>query len=196
MWTTKTQIIDKDKIQKIMLFEEEKQLTFRQFFEYLKGGEAFRNFFIQLMKQAPFEAYFWETPPVTTTRLDDPFEFVFYKSNRLASVNADPLTFQKYFLQDNLGHGIVTFTNLGGDAILVVPVPYNDTKEYAHLAAFVRSAPEEQQDKFWQYVGIGMSHRINNIPVWLSTSGLGVYWLHMRLDNRPKYYQMQLYKKF
>lgn len=25
--------------------------------------------------------------------------------------------------------------------------------------------------------------------VWLSTSGLGVYWLHFRIDARPKYYQ-------
>ena len=25
--------------------------------------------------------------------------------------------------------------------------------------------------------------------VWMSTSGLGVYWLHVRLDSRPKYYQ-------
>ena len=27
--------------------------------------------------------------------------------------------------------------------------------------------------------------------VWLSTSGLGVYWLHVRLDSRPKYYQFK-----
>ena len=25
-------------------------------------------------------------------------------------------------------------------------------------------------------------------PVWLSTSGMGVAWLHFRLDQRPKYY--------
>ena len=26
-------------------------------------------------------------------------------------------------------------------------------------------------------------------PVWMSTSGAGVSWLHIRLDSRPKYYQ-------
>ncbi len=25
-------------------------------------------------------------------------------------------------------------------------------------------------------------------PVWLSTAGAGVSWLHVRLDDRPKYY--------
>jgi hypothetical protein len=29
---------------------------------------------------------------------------------------------------------------------------------------------------------------------WLSTSGLGVSWLHMRLDSTPKYYNWQPYK--
>jgi hypothetical protein len=25
-------------------------------------------------------------------------------------------------------------------------------------------------------------------PVWLSTAGAGVPWLHLRLDDRPRYY--------
>ncbi|MDF9799652.1 hypothetical protein OKW21_004915 [Catalinimonas alkaloidigena] len=29
----------------------------------------------------------------------------------------------------------------------------------------------------------------------MSTSGLGVYWLHIRLDSRPKYYQFDPYRK-
>lgn len=33
-------------------------------------------------------------------------------------------------------------------------------------------------------------------PIWLSTSGLGVYWLHMRLDRRPKYYTYEPFKEF
>ena len=36
----------------------------------------------------------------------------------------------------------------------------------------------------------------NDVPVWTSTSGLGVYWLHVRLDSRPKYYQHQPFKKW
>lgn len=36
--------------------------------------------------------------------------------------------------------------------------------------------------------------RISGNPVWLSISGLGVYWLRIRLDARPKYYQHLPYK--
>ncbi|MGB1216866.1 MAG: DUF6940 family protein [Saprospiraceae bacterium] len=31
--------------------------------------------------------------------------------------------------------------------------------------------------------------------MWLSTAGLGVYWLHIRMDNRPKYYKHKAYKE-
>lgn len=31
-------------------------------------------------------------------------------------------------------------------------------------------------------------------PVWISTSGLGVPWLHVRIDDRPKYYQHAPYR--
>ena len=31
--------------------------------------------------------------------------------------------------------------------------------------------------------------RLGGKPVWLSTAGLGVGWLHVRLDDRPKYYR-------
>ena len=31
--------------------------------------------------------------------------------------------------------------------------------------------------------------RLGARPVWLSTAGGGVDWLHVRLDDRPKYYR-------
>lgn len=31
--------------------------------------------------------------------------------------------------------------------------------------------------------------------LWCSTSGLGVYWLHIRLDQYPKYYTYRPYKQ-
>ncbi len=33
-----------------------------------------------------------------------------------------------------------------------------------------------------------MLARLNSKPVWLSTAGAGVSWLHVRLDDKPKYY--------
>ena len=33
-------------------------------------------------------------------------------------------------------------------------------------------------------------------PVWVSTAGMGVSWLHVRFDSRPKYYRWGEYTTF
>jgi NADH:ubiquinone oxidoreductase subunit len=39
-----------------------------------------------------------------------------------------------------------------------------------------------------------MQNRVGEQPVWLSTAGMGVAWLHVRLDDRPKYYGYSPYR--
>ena len=90
--------------------------------------------------------------------------------------------------------GVVVLPYLGGDAILVVPCPVVAPSAYGHLAAFVRQAPEPQRQALWQLVGETMARRVGAKPVWLSTAGAGVSWLHVRLDDRPKYYGFGPYK--
>ncbi len=66
------------------------------------------------------------------------------------------------------------------------------TKAGAHLGLFSREAPPEQQHELWRQVGEAASRRLQGAPgrpFWVSTSGLGVYWTHVRVDERPKYYQ-------
>jgi hypothetical protein len=88
------------------------------------------------------------------------------------------------------------FHNLGGDATLVAPRRRNmpeDSRIYSHLASFVRGATPQQISQYWHLVAQTYLDRLNaksnQISVWLSTSGTGIAWLHMRLDDRPKYYQ-------
>lgn len=83
---------------------------------------------------------------------------------------------------------MVAFPNLGKDAILVVPCPRGSPSAYGHLAAFVRQAPKDQTHALWALVGDAMVQRLGTKPVWLSTAGAGVSWLHVRLDDSPKYY--------
>jgi hypothetical protein len=66
---------------------------------------------------------------------------------------------------------------------------------YGHLAAFVRGAPAEQREALWRTVGDALSRRLGAKPVWLSTAGAGVSWLHVRLDDRPKYYGHAPYRR-
>lgn len=89
---------------------------------------------------------------------------------------------------------MVSFPNLGGDAQLVVPTLINDPSHYAHLATFVRNAPIDQVRAFWQTTAQVYEQKIGKKTVWLSTAGLGVYWLHVRIDARPKYYRFGAYK--
>jgi hypothetical protein len=91
----------------------------------------------------------------------------------------------------------VSFPNLGGDAFLVVPKQIFSLESYGHIAAFVRSAPAAQRQELFQTLGGAISDVLgeNDQRIWVSTSGLGVPWVHIRLDSYPKYYNHQPYAK-
>eukprot|EP00614_Pseudopedinella_elastica_P018899 CAMPEP_0172646364 /NCGR_PEP_ID=MMETSP1068-20121228/240204_1 /TAXON_ID=35684 /ORGANISM="Pseudopedinella elastica, Strain CCMP716" /LENGTH=345 /DNA_ID=CAMNT_0013460621 /DNA_START=347 /DNA_END=1385 /DNA_ORIENTATION=- len=96
---------------------------------------------------------------------------------------------------------VASFANLGGDSYLVAPSPVESPpRPYPHLAAFLANAPPQQVAKLWRTVAGVVLTRAEQVagaanrPFWLSTSGLGVYWLHVRIDRRPKYYTHLPYK--
>jgi hypothetical protein len=167
-------------------------LSFAAVIKLWQHNEAFREFFIGLLAGAPYTACLWETPPVTRPGMEKIFEFVLVDCPQLARVTAEPGAFEAHFR--NTKDDAVTFPNLGHDATLIAPCPADDSADYSHLAAFSRSAPAAQQHDLWRRVGMAMQQQISNRPVWLSTSGLGVYWLHVRLDSHPKYYSYRPYK--
>ena len=123
---------------------------------------------------------------MTATTAGQPFEFVLLDSPGLAR-QPDPDAFREHFDRMPVSQ-VAVFSNLGGDATMVVPHPIAAATAYGHLAAFVRSAPDHQRNALWRAVGDAMARRIGAKPVWLSTAGAGVSWLHVRLDDRPKYY--------
>ncbi len=47
----------------------------------------------------------------------------------------------------------------------------------------------------WELVGEAMQRRPSHEPVWFSPAGAGVSWLHVRLDDRPKYYGYEPYRR-
>jgi hypothetical protein len=153
--------------------------------------EAFRTFFNVLLADVAFTAFRWETPALTTATLTQPFEFVLLDSPGLAR-RPEPDAFAEHFPAAYAD--VVTFTNLGRDAILVSPTPLVAASAYGHLAAFVRLAPEAQRHALWQAVGAALAARVGAKPVWLNTAGAGVAWLHVRLDDRPKYYGYAPYR--
>jgi hypothetical protein len=166
--------------------------TSREVIDAWCGDAEFCKWFNALLANVAFEAFRWETPPLTTDIEAQPFEFVVLDSPTLAR-RPDPEAFGQYF-RERPELAVLEFANLGGDAIMVVPSPIGRADVYAHLAAFVRGAPEDQRTLLWQEVGRAMTRRVNATPVWLSTAGAGVSWLHVRLDDRPKYYGFAPYR--
>jgi hypothetical protein len=152
---------------------------------------SFRSLFNSWLADAPYSAFRWETPAVTIATLSHRFEFVLLDSPGLAC-HPDSAAFAEHFTRTEAS--VVVFPNLGGDAIMVVPCPIAEVSAYGHLAAFVRLAPELQRDALWQSIAKAMERRVGVKPVWLSTAGAGASWLHVRLDDRPKYYGFRPYR--
>ena len=192
MWSTRKTLLPGGRVLKCSIDLGSSPLSYASVLDRWQNDAGFRNHFIQTLAKAPFSAFRWETPPVTNGSMNQPFEFVLLDSPDLLT-RPDPCAFSEHFRAAQAG-GIVEFSNLGGDAVLVVPCPGNRPLDYAHLAAFLRHAPAEQQHALWQAVAAAMQRRLGARPVWLSSAGGGVAWLHLRLDDRPKYYGYAAYR--
>ena len=192
MWQSQRELIDGDRIHQISIFGNDKQLTYSEVIELWQQDRSFREFFIALLADTSISAYFWETPPINRSTVERKFEFVLINSPELADVEPDHTDFNKYF--ESATEEVITFPNLGKDALLVVPCPITDIPESTHLADFVREAPTSQQHLLWQTVGRSLQQRLNEQPIWVSTSGLDVSWLHVRLDSQPKHYCFEPYR--
>lgn len=167
------------------------RLTFGDVQSAWRTDEAFRSFWISNLASVPFGAWCWECPPVTDESLGRPFECVFVSSPSLAKMPLDSDSFAEYFRRDR---EVVTFGNLGGDAVLVAPCPDPAGGNFAHLASFTATARPALQHALWQAVGTALDARVGSKPLWLNTAGHGVAWLHVRLDSLPKYYQYRPYR--
>lgn len=191
MWNTAIESLDGGRVHKVHILDGERALPYAMVLEGWCTDTGFRGFFNQLLADAPFDACFWETPPLTRAGLDQPFECVIVDSPALAGVDADRAAFAAYF--DSASNTVIDFPNLGRDALLVAPCPQGPEQAYPHIAVFVREGPMAQQQALWQRLGECVVGRLSDRPLWVSTSGLGVYWLHLRLDSYPKYYTWRPY---
>ncbi len=193
MWDAQIDTMDGGRVRQVRTLCDGKSVSYGEVVEGWQSDSGFREFFIGILADAPYGAYLWETPPITRLTSTRAFEFVLVDSPALARLIPDPDAFASHFEATDAGQGVAVFPNLGGDAFLVAPTPQAPLIKYTHLAAFARAAPAEQQHAFWRTVGSTVADRLADRPLWLSTNGLGVAWLHARLDARPKYYTFEPY---
>lgn len=191
MWNIQSQAVPSGLLLKVL--REDTPLSFRELFDVLQSNANFAHWYSDTLAACEFDAFFWEFPPLTAATLDHDAEFVLIESAALAGLRADPRPFASQFVRQPESN-VITFPNLGGDALLIVPAQAGSAEAYPHLAAFLRHAPREQVRLLWKIAGEVVDQKIGDSPRWLSTAGLGIAWLHLRLDTRPKYYSHLPYK--
>jgi hypothetical protein len=191
MWSAEVSEIGRRGTLRFAIHRDASAVTYADVLASWQTDPEFCGWFNDVLAGVPFAAFRWETPPVSEATSARPFEFVVLDSPALAR-EPTPRAFAEQF--ESEAADVLAFSNLGGDAIMIVPRPLADDSAYGHLGAFVRDAPTRQRLALWQAVGKAMTERLGAEPVWLSTAGAGVSWLHVRLDDRPKYYGFTPYR--
>lgn len=173
-------------------------LTWQNVLQGWLQDPEFQAYFSTALETVPYPAYFWETPPLNQTRQHQPFTCVVINSPALAQVQADYSPFAQYVRPSPQQADVRVFSNLGGDAQLISPCPVGEKPTYPHLAAFLSNAPQGLKAQLWATLAQTIMEQLQHQPLrpfWVSTSGLGVFWLHLRLDWQPKYYQYAPYRQ-
>lgn len=184
----------------IIMDEHKKILSFEKILNLFTDSSSGIHVFFNDLLRTHFTridgdgAYFFECPAIIASNSIIDFEFVLIASTALSKVKADFHAFSKHLAKAEKNQSVVTFPNIGGDSLLVVPCPGN-SYSYAHLADFIRTAPALQANYLWQKVAEETIKKLRDgQKLWISTSGLGVPWLHIRLDSIPKYYNFEPYQ--
>lgn len=158
---------------------------------------AFVDLFTDSLATLPFPKFFWETPPLSATTRDSPFEMTILRCTYSFRTPAKD-TFSLVRRGEGSGH-VVAFKALYSDTILVAPclnTLQNQPVDYMHLANFSRRVYGTQRHALWKKVGEEVdrmlaTHSVNEL--WVSTEGTGVHWLHVRLARRPMHFHTAAY---
>ncbi|CBY41622.1 unnamed protein product [Oikopleura dioica] len=174
-----------------------KSLTHGEFIDLLQE-ERFQDKLAKIFIDSPFAAFKMETPAISSATVGNDFGMILIKANHLASATPDTVSFREHWNNCDEKSLICTFPNLGGDSLLVCPVPprrkngrfdFETAKTYGSIAQFFREASKDYQSAFfrsWSTNGREASNKKSK--TYISTEGSGVAWLHLRFDPYPKYY--------
>lgn len=187
----KTEVLKDGKVIRHRFFENNERMSFDQAIGLLDESEEFRTYLTGVLANVPYKSFCWECKPVKIDNIDSGFEFVVIADERLQELS-NAAAFDEHM---GTGDLVTSFENLGGDAVLVVPeISATVATGYAHFAQFLRKGPEAQQHALWQLLAAEIESNLHSEFIWINTAGHGVPWLHLRIDDKPKYYQFKEYR--
>jgi hypothetical protein len=179
---------------RIRISEGDRPVVVQSVLDALQMEAGLGPWFGACLAALPWRALYWECPALTTATLADPFECVALEAPSLVDLAAEFDAFRAHLDTAPPGSLVAVFPNLSGDAILVAPTERDDKRGYAHLADFLRAAPQTQIAAFFSALASQGLSLCREAPAWVSTAGDGVAWLHGRVDRRPKYYRYAPYR--
>jgi hypothetical protein len=192
MWEHEVASLRPGWVQRITVLSNGVELSYGEALRLLEQDASFRQYLTRLLAGSTNAAFRWETPPVSVSDLDRPFEFVVTNDPHL-EMRPDPTAFASYFTGANAEAAALAIPNLCRTAMLVVPRQLGEAAIYTHFARFLRRAPSHQVHALWQCVAETAQQRLSAKRQWISTAGGGVAWLHVRIENVPKYYSYKAY---
>src|SRR5262245_54640232 len=131
MWTQRSEQLTGGRATRIAIELDGSPVSYAEVLRRWQTDADFRSFFNGVLADAPFSAFRWETPPVTVSSANRSFECVLLDSPGLAR-KPDVDAFAEHW-RGTVQGGVVEFSNLGKDAIMVVPCPLGPSSAYGHL---------------------------------------------------------------
>jgi hypothetical protein len=142
---------------------------------------------------------FFETSPIDITKID----YGIYNETKVKITKIYNKPNYKPFEKKINQTETRSFLNLDKTCILVIP-PYknkNNIPNYSTLYYFYKNSTYKEKQELWKKVAEeikkiilkSQKHPSENNKLWVSTHGLGVAWVHIRLSIIPKYYKTKKY---
>merc|ERR1712232_1351495 len=146
------------------------------------------------------KTFFWECRPVTKAKVATlDYEFVMIHAPDMNLKATDGNAFDDKFEKDKGTMAFIQFMTPSPppkETNLMAPArapgkdkdsPPTPLEVYRSISSFFRGAPTEQKHNMLKLLGSHMPVRLSqlkdgNRPLWCSTAGYDVAWLHLRLD--------------
>ena len=130
--------------------------------------------------------------PYKEEHIEDKRLLTMSKQNYLPFLNKPSSLLSKK--NENKKYAIASI-NLPKDTILVIPKP-RQNKNFANIYNFMKNASNIQQKELWILVAKEAREMLKKFDnIWISSQGLGINYLHVRICSFPKYYEKSKLQK-
>ena len=184
-----------NKFKRINIVYKGKHLTFRKLLKLWITDKDFCVFFTKLLGSKTKSKYRFESPKLTKTNLNKKAFFIVYNEPELSSTanpkGIYPVGFILELKKCETKINALLIPGKGGmehPERMIIPC-----RPVAHIGQLNRQ-PKKLIHDMWKLAAIAAIQKFNeNKTAFISTHGLGIPWLHIRIEEFPVHYK---YKRF